>query len=79
MKEGEWNHVSYTFTAKTKFIGLSTTANNDMYFDDITVTLKGYTGSASTGDASVNPIVVLAIIIVCAGALLITGKKVFSK
>lgn len=79
LKEGEWNHVSYTFTAKTKFIGLSTTANNDMYFDDITVTLKGYTGSASTGDASVNPIVVLAIIIVCAGALLITGKKVFSK
>ncbi len=79
LKEGEWNKIDYTFTAKTKFVGLSTTANNDMYFDDITVTLKDYTGEANTGDSSINPIIVLAIVVICAGALLITGKKVFSK
>ncbi len=49
-----------------------------MYIDDITVTLKGYTGSA-TGDSSVNPIIVIALIVLCAGALLITGKKVYPK
>ena len=78
LKEGEWNLVTYTFTAKTEFVGISTTAGNDMYFDDVTVTLKGYTGAA-TGDSSVSPIVVLAMIILSAGALLVTGKKVFSK
>lgn len=78
LKEGEWNKITYTFTAKAEFVGISTTAGNDMYIDDITITLKGYTGSA-TGDSSVNPIVVIALIIISAGALLITGKKVYSK
>ena len=79
LKEGEWNKVTYTFTANSKFIGISSSAGNDMYIDDISVTLKGYTGSANTGDSSVNPIVILALIVLCAGALLVTGKKVFSK
>ncbi len=81
LKEGEWNMVTYTFTAKSKFIGISTTAGNDMYFDDITVTLKGYTGNVAgaTGDSSINPILVLALVVISAGALIITGKKVFSK
>ena len=79
LKEGEWNLVTFTFTAKSEFIGISTTASNDMYFDDLTVTLKGYTGSANTGDASVNPILVIALVLISAGALLVTGKKVFSK
>lgn len=78
LKEGEWNLVTYTFTAKSEFIAISTTAGNDMYFDDITVTLKGYTGAA-TGDSSVSPVVMIAMIILAAGALLVTGKKVFSK
>ncbi len=79
LKEGEWNKVTYTFTADSKFIGISSSAGNDMYIDDISVTLKGYTGSANTGDSSVNPIVILALVVLCAGALLVTGKKVFSK
>ena len=79
LKEGEWNKITYTFTADSKFIGISTSAGNDMYIDDISVTLKGYTGSANTGDSSVNPIVILALVVICAGALLVTGKKVFSK
>lgn len=78
LKEGEWNKITYTFTAKAEFVGISTTAGNDMYIDDITITLKGYSGSA-TGDSSVNPIIVIALIILSAGALLITGKKVYSK
>lgn len=79
LKQGEWNLVTYTFTATSEFVGLSTTAGNDMYFDDVTVTLKGYTGSANTGDSSVSPILVLMMVIVSAGALIVTGKKVFSK
>lgn len=79
LKVGEWNKITYTFTADSKFIGISTSAGNDMYIDDISVTLKGYTGSANTGDSSVNPIVILALVVLCAGALLVTGKKVFSK
>ena len=49
-----------------------------MYFDDITMTLYGYTGG-STGDTSVSPLLILAIVIMSAGALLVTGKKVFDK
>lgn len=79
LKEGEWNKVTYTFTADSKFVGISSSAGNDMYIDDVSVTLKGYTGSANTGDSSVNPIVILALVVLCAGALLVTGKKVFSK
>ncbi len=82
LKEGEWNLISLTFVANSEFVGISTTANNDMYIDDITITLKGYTGSdtsASNGDTSVNPIIVLALVILSAGALIITGKKVYSK
>lgn len=79
LKEGEWNKVQFTFEAKDKFVGISSTAGNDMYIDDVTVTLKGYTGSANTGDTSVNPFFVAALVLLCAGALLITGKKVFAK
>ena len=79
LKEGEWNKITYTFTADSKFVGISTSAGNDMYIDDISVTLKGYTGSANTGDSSVSPIVILVLVVLCAGALLVTGKKVFSK
>lgn len=78
LKVGEWNEVSYTFVATQKYLGISTGAGNDLYFDDIEVRLVGYTG-ATTGDSSINPIIVLAIALVAAGALLVTGKKVFSK
>ncbi len=78
LKVGEWNKVSYTFIAAQQYLGISTGAGNDLYFDDIEINLVGYTG-AQTGDSSVNPIIVLAIALVAAGALLITGKKVFSK
>ncbi len=79
LTEGEWQKVSYTFVAESKYVALCTTAGNDMYFDDIEITLKGYTGSAPTGDTSVSPLIILAVIILSAGALLFTGKKVFSK
>ncbi len=84
LKEGEWQQLSFTFEAVTPYIAIGTPAGCDIYFDDITVTLKGYTGSASTGsaptgDSSVNPIIILAFIVLSAGALLVTGKKVFSK
>ncbi len=79
LKVGEWNKITYKFTATAKFVGISTSAGNDMYIDDISITLDGYSSSANTGDSSVNPLVIIAMVIVCAGALLITGKKVFSK
>ncbi len=79
LKEGEWQQLTYTFVATTPFVAIGTAAGCDMYIDDISITLKGYTGSAPTGDNSVSPIIILAFIIVSAGALLITGKKVFSK
>ncbi len=83
LTEGEWQQVSYTFVAETPYIAIGTAAGCDIYFDDITVTLKGYTGSASnsapTGDTSVNPIIILAAVVLSAGVLLITCKKVFAK
>lgn len=76
LKEGEWQQVTYTFTADKKYIGIQTTAGNDVYFDDFTVTLHGYTGS-STGDSSVSPLVILMMVVLAAGALTVTGKKIF--
>ncbi len=78
LKEGEWNEVKFEFTAASQYVGISTTAGNDMYFDDIKITLKGYT-APPTGDSTISPILVIAMVILSAGALLITGKKVFSK
>lgn len=76
LKEGEWQQITYTFTADQRYIGISTTAGNDIYFDDFTVTLNGYTGS-STGDSSVSPFIILMMVVVSAGALTVTGKKIF--
>lgn len=76
LKEGEWQQVTYTFTADKRYIGIQTTAGNDIYFDDFTVTLHGYTGS-STGDSSVSPLVILMMVVLAAGALTVTGKKIF--
>ncbi len=75
---GEWQRVSYTFTATEKYVGIQTTAGNDIYFDNFTITLKGYTGT-TTGDSSVNPIIVMLMVVLAAGAMVVTGKKVFSK
>lgn len=76
LKSGEWQMVSYTFTADDEYVGISTTAGNDMYLDNFTVTLKGYTGT-TTGDSSVSPIFVIMLVVLAAGSLIVTGKKVF--
>ena len=78
LKAGEWQQVSYTFTAKSQYLGISTTAGNDMYLDNFTVALKGYTGT-TTGDSSVSPIILCMMVILAAGSLVVTGKKVFEK
>ena len=78
LKVGEWQQISYTFTANSPYIGISTTTGNDIYFDNFTVTLKGYTGS-STGDSSVSPFIILAMVVLAAGAMVVTGKKVFAR
>ncbi len=75
---GEWQKVTYTFTATEQFIGISTTAGNDIYFDDFNITLKGYTGT-TTGDNTVSPIIVMMVVLLAAGAMMVTAKKVFSK
>lgn len=77
LKLNEWTRVSYTFTATEPYIGISTSSGNDMYFDDFTVNLVGYTGQAAGGDTSVNPIFVILMVVIAAGALTVTGKKVF--
>lgn len=78
LKANEWNKVSYTFTATNPYVAIAATAGNDMYFDSVSINIEGYTGS-STGDSSVNPIVMMALVILTAGALIVTGKKVYSK
>ncbi len=78
LKVGEWQKVTYTFTATNPYVALAATAGNDMYFDNVTLNIEGYTGS-STGDSSVNPLVMMALVILTAGALIVTGKKVYEK
>lgn len=78
LKVGEWQKVSYTFTATNKYVGISTSTGNDMYLDNFTVTVKGYTGTY-TGDNSANPMLIIMMVILAAGVLTVTGKKVFEK
>lgn len=75
---GEWQKVTYTFTATEQYVGIQTTEGNDIYFDNFEINLQGYTGTA-TGDNSVTPIVILMMVVLAAGAMIFTGKKVFSK
>ncbi len=75
---GEWQKISYTFTAKESFVGISTTAGNDMYFDTAKIVINNYVGS-DTGDTSVSPVIVCLLVVIACGALVITGKKVFNK
>ncbi len=78
LKVGEWQKVTYTFTASEQYIGISTTQGNDIYFDNITVNLKGYTGT-TTGDNTVNPIIIMMMVVLAAGAMVVTAKRVFAK
>ena len=76
LKAGEWQKVTYTFTADNRYVGISSTAGNNMYLDDFTISLKGYVGT-TTGDSSVNPMVIILMVVLAAGSLVFTGKKVF--
>jgi hypothetical protein len=76
LKAGEWQKVTYTFTADNRYVGISSTAGNNMYLDDFTISLKGYVGT-TTGDSSINPMVIILTVVLAAGSLVITGKKVF--
>ncbi len=78
LKAGQWQKVTYTFTADANYIGISTTQGNDMYLDNFSVSLSGYTGT-TTGDESINPIFIVLMVMLAAGSLVITGKKVFEK
>lgn len=78
LKVGEWQQITYHFTAKNGYIALTTGHGVDMYIDDILVLLDGYTGT-DTGDSSVSPVIILTLVVICAGVLIITSKKVFSK
>ena len=78
LTNGEWQKVTYTFTANQPYIGISTTQGNNIYFDNFTVTLKGYTGT-STGDETANPIIAVLMVILAAGAIVITRKNAFGK
>lgn len=78
LKAGEWQKISYTFTAKKQFIGISSSEGNEIYFDAANVNIVGYVGT-DTGDSSVSPFIIALMVVLAAGALLVTGKKVFSK
>ncbi len=78
LKSDKWQKVTYTFTADSKYVGISTTAGNDMYLDNFTIAIKDYVGT-TTGDSSANPFIITLLIVLAAGSLVITGKKVFEK
>ena len=78
LKAGEWQKITYTFTAKKQFVGISSSEGNEIYFDAADINLTGYVGT-DTGDASVSPIIIALMVVLAAGALLVTDKKVFSK
>lgn len=77
LKVGEWQQITYTFTANQQYIGITTSQGNDIYFDSFTVSLKGYTGT-TTGDNSVSPIIIMMMVVLSAGALVVIGKKVLA-
>ncbi len=78
LKAGEWQKVSYTFTANQQYVGISTTEGNDIYFDSFNINLKNYVGTG-TGDNTINPALIVMMVLLAAGAMIITAKKVFAK
>ena len=75
---GEWQKVTHTFTAKAPYLGISTTAGNDIYFDTVELNINGYVGT-DTGDSSVSPVIITLMVLIACGALVVTGRKVFDK
>lgn len=65
LKVGEWNKVTFSFTAKDKFVGISATGGNDFYVDDVELVLDGYSGTA-TGDNSPSVAAIILLMAVCA-------------
>lgn len=76
LKVGEWNKITYTFTAKDNFIGILTAGGADLYFDDFNIVLTGYTGS-STGDNSI-PATVFIVLAFAAAAVFVINNMVSS-
>ena len=72
LKVGEWQQIWIEAESKFGYYGIVTGAGNDIYFDDASIVLDGYTGSAAggaeTGDRSVSPIAVAIAGIVSAAA-----------
>ena len=72
LKVGEWQQIWIEAESKFEYYGIATGAGNDIYFDDASIVLDGYTGSAAggaeTGDRSVSPIAVAIAGIVSAAA-----------
>lgn len=51
---GEWNLVTYEFTAITPYIAIATPEYNKIAFDDVTITLKGAEGYELDKDTTVR-------------------------
>lgn len=69
LKVGEWQQISVEVDSKFQFYAITTGAGNDMYFDDASIILDGYTGEAAgaeTGDSSISPVAIAVIGLVSA-------------
>ena len=86
MKDGEWQLVEYTFTAKTSWLAIRSTGNASLYFDNAMILPTDEVVDAPVNDGdngsdfNIVPIIVIAsvIILLIAGAvvaIIIVKKK----
>ena len=54
LKQGEWQEVKITFTAKNPYVLIRTSGSNSLYFDDVTIYEKGVGDLINTGTDTVN-------------------------
>ncbi len=78
LEAGKWQKVTYNFTADSEYVGIATTAGNNMYLDNFVITDEAYV-APPTGDTTVSAFVLTLMVLLAAGALVVTGKKVFEK
>lgn len=74
LKDGEWQEVTYNFTAKTKWLAIRTSGNASLYFEDFMAvpTSEGVTdvgGNAASGNLWI-------FIVIGAAALILVGAGV---
>ncbi len=85
LKQGEWQEVKITFTAKNPYVLIRTSGSNSLYFDDISIYEKGVGGLSNTiegseiGKTGESNAIVISFVVFAVSALMVAVVLLLKK